>query len=172
MRSEFWQTPTTTATLETKRKYHKTTALVKYTFKTLSFFLSSHEQVDVSFFDPGHNGSVIDLSNIPVPIQTNISGITVTGILPADLGQINLNENGTATINGSTFPIFPNKQIKVTHNISTIDKDKSASILSGLPKILGLDELLKTKSNDTREDEDGTSVEALTNSDDDEKEAR
>ncbi|KAJ8919860.1 hypothetical protein NQ315_006389 [Exocentrus adspersus] len=112
----------------------------------------THEQVDVSFFDPGHNGSLIDLSNIPVPIQTNISGITVTGILPADLGSINLDENGTATINGSSFPVFPNKQFKITHNISTVDKDKSNAFLTSLPKILGLEDVF-TSSNQSSKDE-------------------
>ncbi|XP_018567714.1 uncharacterized protein LOC108908239 [Anoplophora glabripennis] len=134
----------------------------------------THEQVDLTFFDPGHNGSIIDLSNIPIPVQTNISGVSVTGILPANLGQINLNENGTATINGTSFPILPNQQIKVTHNISTINKDKSSSILSGLPKILGLGDVLSPSSNDKKIDdknEDAISVEPLSDSDE-EKEAR
>lgn len=137
-------------------------------------FIFRHEQVDLTFFDPGHNGSIIDLSNIPIPIQTNVSGVTVTGILPTNLGQINLNDNGTATINSTNFPILPNQQIRITHNISTIDKDKSSSILSGLPKILGLDEILNVTSNDQKINdtgEDGVTVEALSDSDDG-KEAR
>lgn len=98
----------------------------------------------MSFFDPGHNGSVFDLSNIPVPIQTNVSGVSVTGVVPANFGVLNLLENGT--LDATNFPILPNKQVKVTHNISTIDKTKGAVILSGLPNLLGLDTLLENVS--------------------------
>ncbi|KAJ8985550.1 hypothetical protein NQ317_019934 [Molorchus minor] len=109
----------------------------------------THEQVDLSFFDPNYNGSIIDLSNIPLPIQTNVSGVAITGILPTDLGSISLNDDGTASYNGTAFPILPNKQVRITHNISTVSKDKSSSILSELPKILGLDDLIKTNSTKT-----------------------
>ncbi|KAJ8928119.1 hypothetical protein NQ314_019345 [Rhamnusium bicolor] len=137
----------------------------------------THEQVDVSFYDPGRNGSLIDLSRIPIPIQTNVSGVAVTGILPTDLGSINLNDDGTASYNGSSFPVLPNAQVTVTHNISTIDKDKSASILSGLPEILGLDKVLIPPNINAAEKEDENTydkeirVEKLSKTDDDKESA-
>nr|XP_023028252.1 uncharacterized protein LOC111516314 [Leptinotarsa decemlineata] len=101
----------------------------------------THEEIDVSFFDPDSNGTLIDLSSIPIPIQTNISGVSITGIIPANFGSINLLEDGTPTLNGSHFPLLPNKQVKVSHNISTADRESSSSILSGLSDILGLKDL-------------------------------
>ncbi|KAJ8945944.1 hypothetical protein NQ318_016772 [Aromia moschata] len=130
----------------------------------------TQEQVDVSFFNPDHNGSLIDLSNIPFPVQTNVSGVAVTGILPTDLGAISVNPDGTATYNGTAFPILPNKQVRISHNISTANRNESASILSNLPKILGLDDLIKTnkttdedkeKEGDEKTDKKDLKVEAL-----------
>ncbi|KAG5873026.1 hypothetical protein JTB14_012625 [Gonioctena quinquepunctata] len=103
----------------------------------------THEQIDVSFFDPGENGTFADLSNIPFPIQTNVSGVSITGIIPANFGGINLLEDGTPTLNGSHFPLLPKKQVKVSHNVSTTNKDSSSSILGNLPDILGLQDLAK-----------------------------
>lgn len=102
----------------------------------LKFF--SHEQVDVSIFDPSKNGSAIDLTNIPLPIQTNVSGVSVTGLLPAsNLAAILLPSS-------DGLPVLPKKQVTVTQNISTNNPDKGSSIISNLPKLLGL-----TKKNDT-----------------------
>ncbi|XP_019878833.1 uncharacterized protein LOC109606739 [Aethina tumida] len=106
----------------------------------------THEQVDLSFFDPKHNGSVIDLSKIPLPIQTNISGVSVTGILPSNLGAIILPNNGSDPELNASFPILPNKQVKVTQNISTDNPQKGSAIVSNLPQILGL-----TTNNETKE---------------------
>ncbi|CAH0547215.1 unnamed protein product [Brassicogethes aeneus] len=106
----------------------------------------THEQVDLSFFDPNHNGSFIDLSKIPVPIQTNISGVSVTGVLPVDLGSIFLPQNGSAPELSSNFPILPNKQIKVTQNISTDNPEKGSQIVSNLPQLLGLTNETKNES--------------------------
>lgn len=96
------------------------------------------EQVDVSFYDPKSNGSSFDLSNIPIPIETNVSGVSVTGILPVNLGSIILPPNGAAAQLNTTFPLLPDKQLKVTHNISTFNPEKSSQILSNLSGILGL----------------------------------
>jgi len=109
---------------------------------------SSQEQVDVAFFDPSVNDSVIDLSNIPVPIQTNVSGVSVIGFVPAaNLGSLLLPPDSNLTA-----PVLPDKQITVAQNISTNNPDKGSQIISNLPKLLGLPPKNESdKANDTRE---------------------
>ncbi|KAL1517587.1 hypothetical protein ABEB36_001329 [Hypothenemus hampei] len=85
---------------------------------------STHEQIDLSFYDPNENGTFIDLSNIPIPIETNISGIALTAIIPTNLGSFPI-------ANGTGYPLFPSKQVKVTKNISSTDVEKNARLLSG-----------------------------------------
>uniref|UniRef100_A0A1L8EDK7 Putative secreted protein n=1 Tax=Haematobia irritans TaxID=7368 RepID=A0A1L8EDK7_HAEIR len=46
----------------------------------------SQERVDLTFFDAHTNNSFIDLGNIPLPIQTNVSGQVLTGIAPYNVG--------------------------------------------------------------------------------------
>ena len=99
--------------------------------------------MDLTFFDPPSNDTFIDLSNVPVPIQTNISGVSVTGIAPTNLGTIRLpsDDDDQAVLNAKfplQVPILPNAVISVKHNISTINEDKSAQILSEIPQLLGL----------------------------------
>lgn len=121
------------------------------------------EEINLTFFDPENNGSFIDLSSIPVPFQTNISGITVTGVAPANFGAIKLDEDGTPTLNGSTVPIIPHKQVKISHNITTINQHDSALLLDNLSNVLGLK---KTKPKDLSDHEKNTSsaTETVTNS--------
>ena len=97
----------------------------------------------MSFYDPSTNGSVIDLSKIPVPIQTNVSGVTITGLLPgADLASILLPPGD------KPVAVLPKKQITVTQNVSTTDPDRGSEIITNLPKILGL---TKKNSSETSE---------------------
>ncbi|XP_050516012.1 uncharacterized protein LOC126890895 [Diabrotica virgifera virgifera] len=124
-----------------------------------NFDNETHEQIDVSFFDPAHNGSIIDLSQIPIPIQTNVSGVSITGLLPANFGDLNLLKNGTPTVQGSHFPLFPNKQVRVTHNVSTSDRDRTNDVLSGLPELLGLKDFIKYDSS-SEESKDQSSGES------------
>lgn len=49
---------------------------------------NSHERVDLTFFDAKSNGSHFDLGEIPLPVQTNVTGQVLTGIAPIDLGSI------------------------------------------------------------------------------------
>ncbi|RZC33250.1 uncharacterized protein BDFB_014022 [Asbolus verrucosus] len=110
----------------------------------------THEQVDVSFYDPALNGSSIDLSKIPLPIQTNVSGVAITGLLPgADLASILLPPGAGGVAN----PILPKKQVTVTQNISTSNPDTGSVIISNLPKILGL--TTKNDSEKSSKDESG-----------------
>jgi hypothetical protein len=48
----------------------------------------SHERVDLTFFDAHSNGSHYDLGDIPLPVQTNITGQVLTGIAPVHIGAI------------------------------------------------------------------------------------
>nr|XP_022915798.1 uncharacterized protein LOC111425785 [Onthophagus taurus] len=102
----------------------------------------THEEVNLTFFDPKHNGTTIDLSNIPVPIQTNISGVEITGLAPANFGTIQLSEDGKPAILKPEFPLqvplLPNAVISVKHNISTSNVDKETALLGNLPNLLGL----------------------------------
>ncbi|XP_066254422.1 uncharacterized protein [Euwallacea similis] len=110
----------------------------------------THEQIDVSFFDPANNGTFVDLSNIPIPVETNVSGVALTGILTSNLGSLVFPENGTeASLNQSQLLLFPDKQVRVTKNISTVDKEQSANLLSGLTEVLGLSKLVTNHQTET-----------------------
>lgn len=73
-----------------------------------------------------------------MPFQTNVSGVTLTGVAPADFGVIRLQEDGTPTLNGSAVPVIPHKQVRVTHNVTTVNQEDSALLLDNLSNILGL----------------------------------
>lgn len=47
-----------------------------------------HERVDLTFFDAHSNGSHLDLGDIPLPVQTNVTGQVLTGIAPVHIGAI------------------------------------------------------------------------------------
>lgn len=76
----------------------------------MSFFLNSHERVDLTFFDAKSNGSHFDLGQIPLPVQTNVTGQVLTGIAPIDLGSI---QNATDILN--TLPLT-GTIINITHS--------------------------------------------------------
>lgn len=46
------------------------------------------QQVDVSFFDAESNDTFINLGDVPLPIQTNVSGQIITGIAPVHIGSV------------------------------------------------------------------------------------
>lgn len=48
----------------------------------------THQQVDVSFFDTESNASFINLGDVPLPVQTNVSGQIITGIAPVHIGAV------------------------------------------------------------------------------------
>ncbi|KRT82287.1 hypothetical protein AMK59_3570 [Oryctes borbonicus] len=105
----------------------------------------THEQIDLTFFDPITNGSAFDLSNIPIPIQTNISGISVTGIAPVNLGTIKLpkNDKEAATLNTNfplKVPLLPNALISVKRNITTSDELREIELLEKFPEIFDIND--------------------------------
>jgi len=102
----------------------------------------THEQVDLTFYDPEHNDTAINLSNIPIPVQTNFSGQIITGIAPANFGIIPLpsSENETNSMGYSPFtiPLMPSIVLRHTSNISTTDPEEEKKIIEGLPEELGV----------------------------------
>lgn len=78
--------------------------------KYFSHLKTSHERVDLTFFDAKSNGSYFDLGQIPVPVQTNVTGQVLTGIAPIDLGTI---QNPTDIL--STLPLT-GTIINITHS--------------------------------------------------------
>lgn len=52
------------------------------------FSFNRHERVDLTFYDAHSNGSHFDLGEIPLPVQTNVSGQILTGIAPIHIGAI------------------------------------------------------------------------------------
>ncbi|KAF7284613.1 uncharacterized protein LOC143197960 [Rhynchophorus ferrugineus] len=117
----------------------------------------THEQVDISFFDPADNGTFIDLSHIPIPVETNVSGVAVTGIVSSNIGNLIFPPNGSVALNESSLPILPDRQVKVTRNITTVDKDKSLNILSGISDVLGLSKLVEARPKEDQEIQKATS---------------
>lgn len=74
------------------------------------FRTSSHERVDLTFFDAKSNGSHFDLGEIPLPVQTNVTGQVLTGIAPIDLGSI---QNASDIL--STLPLT-GTIVNITHS--------------------------------------------------------
>lgn len=48
----------------------------------------TRQQVDVSFFDTESNDTFINLGDVPLPVQTNVSGQIITGIAPVHIGAV------------------------------------------------------------------------------------
>lgn len=48
----------------------------------------THQQVDLSFFDAESNETFINFGDIPLPVQTNVSGQIITGISPVHIGAV------------------------------------------------------------------------------------
>lgn len=57
-------------------------------FHLLLLIEPRHERVDLTFFDAHSNDSHLDLGDIPLPVQTNVSGQVLTGIAPVHIGAI------------------------------------------------------------------------------------
>lgn len=98
--------------------------------------VESQERVDLTFFDAHRNGSRIDLGNIPLPIQTNVSGQVLTGIAPVNIGAFSSADELlntlplTGTIVNLTHSDTAYFQLS-THNLTESEK----------PQILTQDEL-------------------------------
>lgn len=48
----------------------------------------TRQQVDLSFYNADSNDSFINLGDVPLPVQTNVSGQIITGIAPVHIGAV------------------------------------------------------------------------------------
>lgn len=102
----------------------------------------TEEQVDLTFFNPETHGHEIDLSHIPIPIQTNVSGVSVTGIAPANFGIIHLPENDDGKSNLTfTSPVIPNAVVSVHRHVSTTNQNKTSEILHDIEPLVNIPQL-------------------------------
>jgi hypothetical protein len=74
------------------------------------------KQVDLTFFSGHQNGSLIDLGDIPLPIQEQINGQILTGIAPVHIGTIENPEDllQTLPLTGTIFNIS-NSENPIVH---------------------------------------------------------
>lgn len=83
----------------------------------------SRERVDLTFYDAHSNASHFNFGDIPLPVQTNVSGQILTGIAPVHIGAIQ-----EATDILSSLP-FTGTIVNISHS------DTSFINLSHSPKI-------------------------------------
>lgn len=128
-RLEFWRRQKRipqkkTTTMITTRKWNNSKTKIHINCQLKSCCSQHrHERVDLTFFDAKSNGSHFDLGNIPLPVQTNVSGQVLTGIAPISLGSI---QNASDIL--STLPLT-GTIINITHS------DTSLITLSHRPSI-------------------------------------
>ncbi|XP_037945065.1 uncharacterized protein LOC119683270 [Teleopsis dalmanni] len=97
----------------------------------------SQERVDLTFYDAHTNKSHIDLGNIPLPIQTNVSGQVLTGIAPVNIGAF----SSPAELL-ETLPLT-GTIVNITHsNTAFYQLTKSNKSSGEKPHVVGNDELV------------------------------
>ncbi|XP_061393288.1 uncharacterized protein LOC133328757 [Musca vetustissima] len=96
----------------------------------------SQERVDLTFYDTHTNNSHIDLGNIPLPIQTNVTGQVLTGIAPVNIGAF----SSPAELL-SALPLT-GSIVNITHSDTAFYQlTKSSTNEDEKPKIISEDEL-------------------------------
>ncbi|XP_064539814.1 uncharacterized protein LOC135429444 [Drosophila montana] len=98
----------------------------------------SQERVDLTFYDAHTNQSHIDLGNIPLPIQTNVSGQVLTGIAPVNIGAFSSPQEllQTLPLTGSI--------VNITHSDTAFYQlTKSNASAFERPQLLTSDQLAK-----------------------------
>ncbi|XP_011183745.1 uncharacterized protein LOC105212986 [Zeugodacus cucurbitae] len=96
----------------------------------------SQERVDLTFYDTHSNQSHINLGNVPLPIQTNISGQVLTGIAPVNIGAFS-----SPTELLETLPLT-GTIVNITHsNTAYYQLSKSNASNSLKPHVTGVDDL-------------------------------
>lgn len=126
----------------------------------ISLLTYRRERVDLTFFDAHSNASHFNLGDIPLPVQTNVSGQVLTGIAPVHIGAIqdatdilnslpltgtivNISHSDTSFINLSHSP-------KMNENGTILD----AEDLAKLPGINEQTILIDNTPQESDEDED------------------
>lgn len=139
------------------------------------FITLSHrrERVDLTFFDAHSNESHFNLGDIPLPVQTNVSGQVLTGIAPVHIGAIqdaadilnslpltgtivNISHSDTSFINLSHSP-------KITENGTILDAEDLAK-LPGINEQTILIDNTPQEDDEDDDDEDDDSEETNPNS--------
>lgn len=91
----------------------------------------------MTFFDAKSNGSHFDLGQIPLPVQTNITGQVLTGIAPFDIGTI---QNATDVL--STLPLT-GTIINITHSDTSFISLSHRPTITENGTILNSDDIAK-----------------------------
>lgn len=96
----------------------------------------SQERVDLTFFDAHTNESHIDLGNIPLPIQTNISGQVLTGIAPVNIGAFS-----SASELLQTLPLT-GSIVNITHSDTAFYRLTKSNVSDEeKPKVINMEEI-------------------------------
>lgn len=91
----------------------------------------------MTFFDATSNGSHFDLGQIPLPVQTNITGQVLTGIAPIEIGAI---QNATDVL--SILPLT-GTIINITHSDTSFIKLSHRPSITENGTILNADDIAK-----------------------------
>lgn len=141
-----------------------------------NFITSSHrrERVDLTFFDAHSNASHFNLGDIPLPVQTNVSGQVLTGIAPVHIGAIqeatdilsslpltgtivNISHSDTSFINLSHSP-------KISENGTILDAEDLAKLPGINEQTILIDNTPQESDDDEDDGEDDDSEERNPNS--------
>jgi len=124
----------------------------------------SRERVDLTFFDAHSNSSHFNLGDIPLPVQTNVSGQILTGIAPVHIGAIqdaadilsslpftgtivNISHSDTSFINLSHSP-------KMNENGTILDAEDLAKIPGINEQAILIDNTPQESDDDDDDDDD------------------
>lgn len=134
----------------------------------------SRERVDLTFFDAHSNASHFNLGDIPLPVQTNVSGQVLTGIAPVHIGAIqeatdilsslpltgtivNISHSDTSFINLSHSP-------KISENGTILDAEDLAKLPGINEQTILIDNTPQESDDDEDDSEDDDSEERNPNS--------
>lgn len=134
----------------------------------------SRERVDLTFFDAHSNASHFNLGDIPLPVQTNVSGQVLTGIAPVHIGAIqeatdilsslpltgtivNISHSDTSFINLSHSP-------KISENGTILDAEDLAKLPGINEQTILIDNTPQESDDDEDDGEDDDSEERNPNS--------
>lgn len=116
---------------------HESRSLQKFIQTILKSLFFRHERVDLTFFDAHSNGSHFDLGQIPLPVQTNVTGQILTGIAPIELGAI---QNASDVL--STLPLT-GTIINITHSDTSFINLSHRPAISENGTILNAEDIAK-----------------------------
>lgn len=100
-------------------------------------FAIRRERVDLTFYDAKSNGSHFDLGEIPLPVQTNVSGQILTGIAPIHIGAI---QNASEIL--TTLPLT-GTIINITHSDTSFINLSHKPAISENGTILNIHDIAK-----------------------------